>query len=144
MGTAERLLVVVLRAVGLVACVAIVPTAMPLGWMAVVHEHLGLGRLPDGAIVEYLARSLSGMYAFHGGLFLLASADVRRYAPIVTYAGAAALVGGVGLLALDLSLHMPWWWTAGEGPFVTLLGLVILVLQQRVSASSDRSPAKRL
>ena len=57
---------------------------------------------------------------------------------------AAALLGGVGLLALDLSLGMPWWWTAGEGPFVTLLGLVILVLQRGPSAASDRSPAKRL
>ena len=143
MGTAERLLVVVLRAVGLVACLAIVPTLMPLNWMAVVHEHLGLGTLPDGPIVEYLARSLSGMYAFHGGLFLLASADVRRYAPLVIYSGATALLGGIGLLALDLSLGMPWWWTAGEGPFVTLLGLVILVLQRGVSAASDKSPAKR-
>ena len=45
----------ILRLVGLLSMLAILAVFMPLSWMASVHESLGLGKMPEGPIVEYLA-----------------------------------------------------------------------------------------
>ncbi len=127
---AERLLVLVLRMAGCLEALAIFPAVMPRSWMAVVHELIGLGQFPQVPVVEYLARSLSAFYALNGGLALVVSTDVRRYATLITYQAVAVIGFGLLLLATDLSVGMPWWWTAGEGPFVVALGLVLLALQR--------------
>jgi hypothetical protein len=130
--TAERLLVGLLR-LGAVLTLLAFPTALlPGGTMAAVHRALGLGELAVGPVVEYLARSLSLFYGFHGGLLLLVSFDVRRLAPVVAYLGWMDVVFGAALFAIDLAAGMPWWWTAGEGPFVVAAGAIILALLRRV------------
>lgn len=138
----ERVLVRLLRGVGCVELLALVPTLMPRAWMAATHELIGLGPFPSGPIVEYLARALSAFYAFHGGLLLLLSTDVRRYAALLTYAAATIVAFGVLALAVDLLVGMPWWWTAGEGPFLVVFGAVLLALQARVRGASGKSPAE--
>ncbi|MBM4041618.1 MAG: hypothetical protein FJ290_24225 [Planctomycetes bacterium] len=134
--TAERLLVLLLRMVGGMECLAIFPALMPRTWMALVHEHIGLGPFPEGPVVEYLARSLSALYAVNGGLMLVVSTDVRRYAALVTFSAAAAVAAGLLVLVTDLSVGMPWWWTAGEGPFLMAFGVVLLTLQARAGRAS--------
>jgi len=127
--TAERLLALLLRLMGAVECLAVFPAVMPRNWMALVHEHIGLGPFPEGPVVEYLARSLAALYAFNGGLALVVSTDVRRYAALVTYSAAAVVAVGLLLLVTDLSVGMPWWWTLGEGPYLMAFGVVLLALQ---------------
>ena len=56
----------IFRLVGLSGMLAIVAVVMPFSWMAETHEYLGLGKMPEGAIVEYLARSLSAVYVVLG------------------------------------------------------------------------------
>jgi len=139
---AERVLVLLLRVVGCVELLALLPTVMPRAWMALIHEHIGLGTFPPGPIVEYLARALSAFYAFHGGLLLLLSTDVRRYAVVLTYAAVTIVGFGVLAIAVDVWVGMPWWWTAGEGPFLVLFGIVLLALQARVRGACGKSPAE--
>lgn len=127
---AERLLVLVLRLAGVVQGLAAVPALMPRSWMAAVHELIGLGPFPGGPIAEYLARSLSAFYAINGGLAIVVSLDVRRYAAVITYQAIAVIAFGILILVTDLSLGMPWWWTAGEGPFLAAFGLILLALQR--------------
>lgn len=131
-GTAERLLALVLRMAGGLEALAIFPAVMPRSWMAAVHELLGLGQFPSGPIAEYLARSLSAFYAVHGGLMLMLSTDVRRYAALITYQAVAVMAFGLLILATDLSVGMPWWWTLGEGPFLVALGVVLLALLRKM------------
>lgn len=131
---AERLLALVLRAAGAVETLAVFPALMPRSWMAAVHDLIGLGPFPQGPVVEYLARSLSGLYALMGGMMLVASTDVRRYAPFITYTAVAVMVFGLLVLAVDLSVGMPLWWALGEGPFLMTLGAVLLALQRRAGA----------
>ncbi len=128
---AERLLVLVLRMAGSLEAMAIFPAVMPRSWMAAVHELIGLGQFPPGPVVEYLARSVSAFYALNGGLALVVSTDVRRYTTLVTYQAVAAMAFGLLILATDLSVGMPWWWTLGEGPFLVALGIVLLALQRK-------------
>ncbi|MFA6563338.1 MAG: hypothetical protein WCV00_15620 [Verrucomicrobiia bacterium] len=125
---------VFLRIYGTVAGLAIFAVFMPRAWMAATHEMIGLGKLPDGAIVDYLARSVSALYAFHGGLLWILARDVRRYATIIAYVAAAGIAFSVFILALDVSLGLPVWWILGEGPSVFVISLVVLALLARERA----------
>ena len=59
----------VLRLVGGVELLAVPFVLLPVAWMDAVHDRgLGLGPLPRGPVVEYMARSLSVLYAGHGAL----------------------------------------------------------------------------
>lgn len=119
---------VFLRIYGIVAGLAILAVFMPRAWMVATHEMIGLGKFPDGAIVDYLARSVSALYAFHGGLLWILARDVRRYATIIAYVAVVGIAFSVFILALDVSLGLPVWWILGEGPSVFVISLVVLAL----------------
>ncbi len=69
-----------------ITCVpAIIPACMPLSWISGTHEWLGLGKFPEQPIAEYLARGMSALCAFYGGLVLVLSRDVPRHLPIIRY-----------------------------------------------------------
>jgi hypothetical protein len=136
----ERLLKALLRMVGCVSCLAVVPVFMPRGWMDIGHRLLGLGPLPEGPIVEYLARSVSAFYAMFGVLLLLSAADVRRYAGLITVLAVFAVLFGAVITVYDHLMVMPWYWTVAEGPVMVAIGVVVVALQRRI-ARSQGSPA---
>ncbi|MCY3022732.1 MAG: hypothetical protein NTW87_27455 [Planctomycetota bacterium] len=127
----ERCLVVVMRVFAVGPMLAIVPAFMPRAWMAAIHEQLGLGPFPGGPIVEYLARSTSVFYALHGGLLLLISMDVRRFAPVLSFVIWTGLAAGVGLLVMDWMIGLPPPWSATEGPIVMALCGTLLFLKTK-------------
>jgi len=130
----ERRLVLLLRILACVTGLALFAVFMPRHCMASTHEWLGVGKFPDGPIVEYLARSLSAFYAVHGGLMWLISTDPRRFAPILTYVIWTTITFGAGLLAIDLLAGLPLHWTLMEGPGVVVLGGVLLGLKTKARA----------
>jgi hypothetical protein len=130
----ERLLVWLLRLFGGVTCCAAFAALLPTDWMAATHAWLGLGALPRAPVVEYLTRSISLLYAIHGGVIVLASTDVRRFGPLITYLAVADGLMGLLLLAVDLYAGLPWYWTAIEGPGVTVTAAILLWLNFRVQA----------
>ena len=135
MAIAERALMAILRVFGATGMLATVAVFMPRAWMAACHAWLGLGAFPEGPIVEYLARSLSALYAMVGGLAWLVAGDVRRYERVVTYVAVVLVAFGAVISAVDLRLGMPLYWTLGEGPPTVLLGAVMLALQARARAA---------
>jgi hypothetical protein len=137
---AERLLVWLLRLGACITLPAFLTALLPAETMAAVHRGLGLGELEVGPVVDYMARSLSMLYGFHGGLLLLLSFDVRRLAPAIVYVGWMNVVFGAALLAIDLLAGLPAWWVAAEGPWVIVTGVLLLVL---VRAASRPSPEPR-
>ncbi len=128
----ERLLALLLRVVGGVMLLALPAVVMPTAWMDASHRWLGLGPLPAGPIVEYLTRSVSFLYAIHGGLLLVVAADVRRNVRVLVYLAAASMAFGAALVAIDLWADLPVWWVLTEGPPLTALGLAILLLTRSV------------
>lgn len=126
------LLRALLLVTGLVCLCALGGLFMPIETMRHIHQMLGLGELPEGPVVQYLARSASGLYAFLGGLMVVLSWNVRAHRGIVRYTGWAWLFFGILLGWIDWTSNLPLWWTVGEAIPTVILGLLILILERRM------------
>jgi hypothetical protein len=148
MTRADRVLVILLRIVGVVSLFALIAVFMPLSWMHVTHRWLGLGEMPTGPIVEYLARTLSAFYTLFGALCLVVAADIVRYRPLIHFLGVSFAAMSLIFVGIDLSAGMPWWWTVSEGPAGVPFGALICILGRiaqrkdapRASGAELRSP----
>lgn len=121
-----------LRLIGAAELAAVLFVLAPLTWMDAVHDHvLGLGPLPAGRIVEYLARHLSAVYAVHGVMVLAISFDLPRYRPLARILGWCHVGLGVALGWVDWSAGFPWAWTLGEGTLVAACGGLIVFFARR-------------
>ena len=129
----NQLLRLLLRIVGTAGLFAIIAVVMPYSWMNAIHKWLGMGELPTGPIVRYLARSTSAFYALLGGLFWLVSFDLRRHRVVLCYLGIVVVIFGAVLFIVDLLEGMPLHWSLTEGPFNVGFGILILVLSYRLS-----------
>ena len=141
----ERWLVYLLRFGAVLLGSAFFAMFLPNGWMAAIHRWLGLGEYPDAPLTSYLTRSLSAFYAFHGGLLLALSTDVRRFRPVLLFVAWATVILGVALTLIDFHARMPSWWTLTEGPWVVLTGVLLIWLvsktRSRDTPSGESVPA---
>jgi hypothetical protein len=126
----QRILVIFLQLFGGVTVLAFLAMLLPVDWMAATHRWLGLGEFPRAPIVDYLARSVSSLYGFHGVLVLLVARDPVRYRSIVLYLGWMYVLAGLFAIAIGLYAPLPWYWTAVEGPSTLLSGAFILYLSR--------------
>ena len=133
----ERILKLILQINGAVMATALVAVFMSHDQMAAIHQWLGLGKFPEGIIVDYLARSLSAFYAIMGVLYIVLARDIRAYATIITFVAWASICFGVVTIIIDLQLDFPAWWTWGEGPFIIMYGTVVLWLQRKVKKTPE-------
>ena len=139
--TADRLLLWLTRLDAAVLLCAAPCALLPFAWMDAVHrDWLGLGPLPDALITRYLARSLSLVYALHGGVVLGVTLDWARFRPLVRVLAGLHVALGCGLLAVDLSAGVPWWWAVAEGPGIAAFGGVQLFLYRRASRAAPGVP----
>ncbi|HET6407338.1 MAG TPA: hypothetical protein VFG14_05610 [Chthoniobacteraceae bacterium] len=91
----ESWLRLLLRILGWICVLALIPLFMPWSWLDVGHRLLALGDFPAAPIAEYLARSVSALCAFYGGLLLLLARDVRRFLSIIRYQAVAIMTFSV-------------------------------------------------
>lgn len=124
-----------LRLIGGVELCAIPFLLFPFAWMNAVHDRaFGLGPLPDVPVVEYMARSLSALYAVHGAVVFRFSFDVPRFRPLIGFLGWLHLALGLVVFAADFAAGLPMWWVAGEGPGIAVGGVIVLVLSRQPRA----------
>ena len=128
--TRRQLLVLVLRVAGGFTITAFLAMLLPVEWMASTHAWLGLGEFPRSPVVDYLARSAAALYGFHGALLLLIAGNPERHATIVRFVGWVNICFGLMMIAVDVHAGLPLWWTLGEGPPITALGVVVLYLSR--------------
>jgi hypothetical protein len=100
--------------------------------MAAGHQWLGLGAFPTTPIAEYLARSVSALSAFYGGLLFALSFDVRRYRPLVCYQAAAIMVLSACGVLVGAWAGMPLWFVGGDAAACWAYGIPMLMLARRV------------
>jgi len=130
----EKTLVILLRLEAILVLTALIPSMMPFEWMKVIHQYLGMGELPDGPIMGYLTRSLSVMYAMYGAMLMFVSLDVRRFLPVVRLITVLGILFGLWMTALDVTVGMPVFWIASEGPFILVLYGVLFWLTCHVKS----------
>ena len=145
MNKTERGLKLLLRIVGIVSLPAIIAVFMPYSWL-VRGVELAEPGTEVGVLVSYLARLLSAFYVLLGGMMVVFSTDVRRYAGairlvalwslmavvgFVIYGGPALVKGGFGWFI---------WFVASDVAFGFFVAVAILVLQWRI-AKYDRKQA---
>lgn len=126
----DRLLRWLLRFCGVMMLLALPAVFFSAAVMDAVHQSLGLGKLPEGPIVLYLARALSVFYAGFGMLTLLISSDTARYRPIITWWGLVSIVLGGLLVAIEWSAGLPAAWMTGEFLASVVAGAAVLWLQR--------------
>ena len=124
----DRLLKLFLTLVGVTDLLAIVVVFLPETWLGWAHEVVGLGTLPSGRIIGYMARSTSLLYGIHGAMLLAMASDVAHYRSLVCWYGRVIAVAGLMLVGVDIAESMPVWWTVFEGIAVVGIGVVILTL----------------
>jgi hypothetical protein len=130
--TSTGRLVLLLRLVGGVCLLALVPLWMPRAWMDAGHRWLGLGPFPDAPIAEYLARSVSSLSTFYGGLLVTLSFDVRRYGPVIRYQAVAIMLLSACGVVVGGWAGVPGWFVAGDAAACWAYCLPMLVLAWRV------------
>ena len=106
---------------------------LPTDWMAATHRWLGMGEFPQAPLTDYLVRSVSALYGFHGVLLFLVAAEPVRHQRIVRYLGVMDIVFGLMLLWIDLHAGMPVLWTMFEGPPLVAVGVLVLILLSRAT-----------
>ena len=129
-------LAVALRAMGLLDICAFAAAIAPRAWIAASHEALGLGPFPQEPIAGYLARCTSVWCGLYGLLLWFVAGDVTRYARLITVLACAMIAQGLALMAIDFAEGMPGWWTSTEGPCCSVLGTLLLAIQQRETKRS--------
>jgi hypothetical protein len=96
--------------------------------MVWINAKAGLAELVYTPVMSYLIRSLSGMYAIIGAIFLFVSTDLKRYRELIRFLGGVAVVAGFGLIVLDAVVRLPFLWTVAEGPATMVMGGVMIYL----------------
>ena len=126
----HRPLVFALRLFALVDLLALGAVAMPREWMEVLHTLAGLGEMPEGPLVGYLTRSVSVLYAVHGGMIFFISFDVKRYWPLIRLLGVVTIIQGCVVFVIDMAVGMSWPWTLVEAPCFIAAGGMVLITQR--------------
>ena len=134
----ESILLVLLRLSAAVMLLAFPMVLLPVEWMAGTHRWLGLGEFPASPLVDYLARSISFLYGFHGGLLLLVARDLRRYRGLLVYIIAMGFAFGACIIAIDLHAGLPLPWTLGEGPLIIVTAAIMALLLRAVPRDGRR------
>lgn len=120
---------ILLRVLGTMCVFAIIPLLMPFRWIDAAHQWMGLGPFPTAPIAIYLARSVSSLCTFYGGLLLILSRDVERYASIISYQAVAIML----LSAYGIIAGLPAFWVVADAVGCWLFLLPIFLLSRNIA-----------
>lgn len=129
---ADRLLAWLLRGVGGLLVCAVFAVPIPDRTMGRIHQDtLGMGTFPEAPIVGYLTRTASLLYAMHGAIMIYVSCNIPRYRPIIYLLAILNGIFGLSCIAVDLAVGMPNWWMWLEGPVISIVAILTIVLARR-------------
>ena len=128
----ESWLKLLLRILGAICVLAVIPLFIPRTWLETGHQNLGLGHFPTAPIAEYLARSVSALSAFYGGLLLVLARDVRRFVSIIRYQALAIMaLSAIGIFA-GVRAGLPAFLVVADALGCWIFLLPILILARRL------------
>ncbi|PHQ33595.1 hypothetical protein [Rhodopirellula bahusiensis] len=125
-----------LRIIGVTALLAFAAAVMPEKWMIEIAQEIGIDPFPESPLTFYLARNLSLLYGFVGGLLCILSSDLPRYRDLIGWAAVGTIAFGLLQLIVDSMSGLPGWWTVGEGGSTLAGGLLLRWLEQTAKADA--------
>src|SRR5204863_906360 len=124
----QELQKLILRLTGATEILAFIAVVMPRSWMEISHEWLGMGTMPQGAVLMFMIRQASYTYGLHGISLWVLATDVKRFRPLVILNGIAFLIAAFVFFAIDYSAGMPWFWTWADSIGCGIFGVAMLLL----------------
>lgn len=124
----QRLLVWLLRLSGAIEILAFISVVMPRSWMEISHEWLGMGTMPEGALLMFMIRQSSYAYGMHGVTLWILASDVGRFRPLIVFNGVAFLLAAPVFFLIDYTTGIPLWWTIFDSLACGSIGVAFLLL----------------
>lgn len=134
--TPDRRLQWFLRIIGAAALLAFAAAIMPEKWMIEIAQEIGIDPFPESPLTFYLARNLSLLYGFVGGLLCILSADLPRYRDLIGWTAWGTIAFGLLQFVVDAMAGLPGWWTIGEGGSTLAGGLLLRWMEQTARADA--------
>jgi hypothetical protein len=133
----QALLAWLLRIAGSFEMLAFLAMAMPRSWMEISHSWLGMGEMPDGAVIMFMIRQSSYVYGMHGVALWILASNIDRYRPLIIFNGIGFLLGAPIFFIIDYVSGMPWFWTVFDVVGCAGFGAAVLFLLRRSSPGNE-------
>ena len=127
----QRMSAFLLRLAGSVELLAFLAVVMPRSWMEIAHTWLGLGEMPNGAIIMFMIRQASYTYGMHGVSLWVIASDVERFRLLIILNAISFLIAAPVFFLIDQTSGMPFWWTLGDTFGCGSFGAALLWLSRR-------------
>jgi len=127
----QRMSAFLLRLAGSVELLAFLAVVMPRSWMEIAHTWLGLGEMPNGAIIMFMIRQASYTYGMHGVSLWVIASNVERFRLLIILNAISFLIAAPVFFLIDQTSGMPFWWTLGDTFGCGSFGAALLWLSLR-------------
>jgi len=127
----QRMSAFLLRLAGSVELLAFLAVVMPRSWMEIAHTWLGLGEMPNGAIIMFMIRQASYTYGMHGVSLWVIASNVERFRLLIIFNAISFLIAAPVFFLIDQTSGMPFWWTLGDTFGCGSFGAALLWLSRR-------------
>jgi len=127
----QRMSAFLLRLAGSVELFAFLAVVMPRSWMEIAHTWLGLGEMPNGAIIMFMIRQASYTYGMHGVSLWVIASNVERFRLLIIFNAISFLIAAPVFFLIDQTSGMPFWWTLGDTFGCGSFGAALLWLSRR-------------
>ena len=104
---------------------------VPLAWLDGWHVWLGLGAMPQDAVLRYVLRAAGYVQGGIGVLLWIMATDVVRYRPLIVAVGAIYLIGSPVFYFIETQAQMPFFWIMLDCVSTFVVGAGLLVLCRR-------------
>ena len=127
----QRMSAFLLRLAGSIELLAFLAVVMPRSWMEIAHTWLGLGEMPNGAIIMFMIRQASYTYGMHGVSLWVIASNVERFRLLIILNAISFLIAAPVFFLIDQTSGMPFWWTLGDTFGCGSFGAALLWLSRR-------------
>ena len=127
----QRMSAFLLRLAGSVELLAFLAVVMPRSWMEIAHTWLGLGEMPNGAIIMFMIRQASYTYGMHGVSLWVIASNVERFRLLIIFNAISFLIAAPVFFLIDQTSGMPFWWSLGDIFGCGSFGAALLWLSRR-------------
>jgi hypothetical protein len=124
----DRMLIGFLRFVAVLQIATGGVTIVPTAWLAAWHAWVGLGPLPDSAMLQYTVRGGGFVQLCIGALIWVIASDVVRYRPLVILVGAIYASAGPAFWFIDALSGLPTFWCLLDSLSCLAVGGIVLAL----------------